>query len=116
MTLSFLYFAFVRILQLLRLSRCDNDDVATEVIMLRHEVAVLLRQVFCPMLWPADRAVLAGIARLRPRQRLGRFFVQPETLLSWHRDLVRRRWTLRTAQVGRRCPSAPSRSSSAWPR
>jgi putative transposase len=37
--------------------------------------------------------VLAGLARLLPGRHLGRFFVQPETLLRWHRDLVAKRWT-----------------------
>ena len=61
--------------------------------MLRHEVAVLRRQVARPALRPSDRALLAGLSRLLGRRRRGRFFVQPETLLRWHRDLVRRRWT-----------------------
>jgi putative transposase len=93
MALSFLYLGFVRILQLLRLSRRGRDELAIEVIMLRHEVAVLRRQVTRPDLRPSDRALLAGLSRLLGRRRRGRFFVQPETLLRWHRDLVRRRWT-----------------------
>jgi hypothetical protein len=51
--LSFLYIAFVRLLQLLRLSRSRQEDLAIEVVMLRHEVAVLRRQVARPALWPA---------------------------------------------------------------
>jgi putative transposase len=93
MALSFLYLAFVRILQLLRLLRLDRDELAIEVVMLRHEVAVLRRQVARPALRPADRALLAGLSRLLGRRGQCRFFVQPETLLRWHRDLVRRRWT-----------------------
>jgi putative transposase len=93
MALSFLYLAFVRILQLLRLHHSDNSELAVEVVMLRHEVAVLRRQVARPALRPSDRALLAGLSRLLGRRRLRRFFVQPETLLRWHRDLVRRRWT-----------------------
>src|SRR5271167_3716033 len=61
--------------------------------MLRHEVAVLRRQVVRPALRPPDRALLAGLSRLLDRQRRGRFFVQPETLLRWHRDLIRHKWT-----------------------
>ena len=61
--------------------------------MLRHEVAVLRRQVARPALRPTDRALLAGLSRLLGRRRLGQFFVQPQTLLRWHSDLVRRRWT-----------------------
>jgi len=73
--------------------------------MLRHEVAVLRRQVARPALRPSDRALLAGLSRLLSRVRRGRFFVQPETLLRWHRDLVRRRWTY-PHQPGR--PSIPA--------
>jgi len=93
MSLSFLYLAFVRILQLIRLFGRDNGELAVEVVMLRHEVAVLRRQVARPVLRPSDRAILAGLSRLVSRARRGRFFVQPETLLRWHRDLVSRRWT-----------------------
>jgi putative transposase len=94
MALSFLYLAFIRILQLVRLRRRDGDELAIEVVMLRHEVAVLRRQVVRPDLRPPDPALLAGLSRLLGRRRRrGRFFVQPETLLRWHRDLVRRKWT-----------------------
>jgi putative transposase len=93
MALSFLYLAFVKILELIRLRNSDCDDLATEVVMLRHEIAVLRRQVTRPMLRPPDRALIAGLSRLMDRRRRGRFFVQPETLLRWHRDLVRRKWT-----------------------
>jgi putative transposase len=93
MALSFLYLAFVRILQLVLLGRRDSDELAVEVVMLRHEVAVLPRQMLRPALRPPDRALLAGLSRLLDCRRQGRFFVQPETLLRWHRDLVRRKWT-----------------------
>jgi putative transposase len=93
MALSFLYVAFVRILELLRLSRHDSGELAVEVVMLHHEVAVLRRQVARPALRPSDRALLAGLSRHLGRRRLERFFVLPETLLRWHRDLVRRKWT-----------------------
>src|ERR1700680_1920905 len=69
MTLSFLYVAFVRILQLLRLWRSDAQDLAIEVVILRHEVAVLRRQVKRPALGPADRAIRAGLSQLLSRFR-----------------------------------------------
>jgi len=75
------------------LQRSDKSDLAIEVVMLRHQVAVLRRQVDRPALRPSDRALLAGLSRLIPRGKLHRFFVQPHTLLRWHRDLVRRKWT-----------------------
>ena len=105
MALSFLYLAFTRILQLVRLSRRDRNELAIEVVMLRHEVAVLRRQVVRPTLRPPDRALLAGLARLLDRRGRGGFFVQPETLLRWHRNLVRRKWTY-ARRPGR--PSIPA--------
>ncbi len=101
MVLSFLYLAFVRTVQLVRLSCRAQDDLAIEVVMLRHEVAVLRRQIDRPALRAADRALLAGLSRHLPRGRLGGFFVQPATLLRWHRDFVRRRWTCPHRRSGR---------------
>jgi putative transposase len=100
-TLSFLYRAFCRVLQLIRLICRGETDLAAEVVVLRHEVAVLRRQVHRPALEPADGAVLAGLARLLPRQHLGRFFVQPATLLRWHRALVAKHWTYPHRRPGR---------------
>jgi putative transposase len=93
MALSFLYIGFVRALELLRLRGSDTSDLAVEVVILRHEVAFLRRQVAPPAFRAADRALLAGLSRLLSRAKRSRFFVRPKTLLRWHRDLVRRRWT-----------------------
>ena len=106
MALSFLYMAFVRVLELRRLCLNEPQELAVEVVMLRHEVSVLRRQVARPALRPADRALLAGLSRFLTRDRRGRFFVRPETLLRWHRDLVRRRWTYSPQRSGR--PSLPA--------
>src|SRR5664279_215519 len=97
---SLLYVAFVKILRLLRLGRRDNEELAIKVVMLRHEVDVLRRQVVRPVLQPSGRALFAGLSRLLDRGRWERFCVQPETLLRWHRELARRRAGLGPMSTG----------------
>ena len=91
--LSFLYVAFVRMLEMVRLRWRDRDQLAVEVVVLRHQVAVLGRQVTRPACRPGDRAILTAFSRLLPARRRSSLFVPPETLLRWHQGLVRRRWT-----------------------
>src|SRR5438128_10333389 len=69
------------------------DDKDVEIAVLRHQLAVLHRQVARPRYAPTDRLILATLARLLPRERWSAFLVTPATLLRWHRELVRRRWT-----------------------
>src|SRR3981189_2964952 len=71
----------------------DSAAKDVELLVLREEVAVLRRQVARPRVDWADRAVLAGLARLLPRRLRDGVFVRPRTLLRWHRDVVRQRWT-----------------------
>jgi hypothetical protein len=87
---------------------------STSVLVTQLLPAVLRRQVHRPALQPADRAVLAGLWRLLPRHRQGRCFVQPATLLRWHRDLVTNRWTYLHRRPGRPSPQEPLRSSCGW--
>ncbi len=93
MALRLLYLLFCQVLRWLALLARSSAAKDAELLMLRHEVAVLRRQVARPRVDWADRAVLAGLARLLLRPAWRGMLMQPATLLRWHRDLVRRRWT-----------------------
>jgi transposase len=79
-----------------------NSDV--ELVVLRHQLMVLKRQVSKPRLRRRDRLVMAAISRSLPRARWSSFVVSPQTLLRWHRELVRRKWTYKRISVGGRPP------------
>jgi transposase len=81
-----------RVLGMLGCGPTPNAD-AVEIAVLRHQLAVLRRQVARPKNTPADRMLLAALAKLLPRERWSMFLVTPSTLLRWHRELVARRWT-----------------------
>lgn len=70
-----------------------EDSKEVEILVLRHEVMVLRRRVVRPELRSADRALLAGLSWALPRKRWAAFFVCPDTLLAWHRQLVKRKWS-----------------------
>ena len=80
-----------RVLDVLGCGPTPNAD-AVEIAVLRHQLAVLHRQVARPRYTPADRMLLAALARLLPRERWAVFIVTPATLLRWHRELIARRW------------------------
>jgi putative transposase len=93
MVISCLYWLLRQLLGLAVL-RCRSEAAnEVEILVLRHELIVLRRQVGRPNCRPADRVLLAALVRLLPRDRWGSVFVRPETIRRRHRTLVSRRWT-----------------------
>jgi putative transposase len=78
------------------------SGLEVENAVLRHQLRVLRRSVKRSPLARRDRVLLVVASRLLPRDRWGVFLVSPQTLLRWHRELVRRKWTF-----GRRSPGRP---------
>src|SRR6266702_8915734 len=81
----------------------DEATKDLEILVLQQQLRVLRRQAGRPRFTPLDRVLLAPASRALPRQRwTSLFLVTPKTLLRWHRELVRRKWTYRKAhQPGR---------------
>ena len=98
---SLLYLLFRRVLAVAALRLRSREFKELEIVVLRHELAVLRRQVARPRLDERDRVFLAAASRLLNRASRPSFFVSPETLLGWHRRLVRRRWTYSRRRPGR---------------
>ena len=93
MLLSLCYVLVRRVLQV-AVWRWRSEAVqALEVVVLRHELAILRRQTKRPTLTMVDRLFLAASSRLVPRKAWSSFIITPETLLGWHRRLVAKRWT-----------------------
>jgi len=91
-SLRLLYLVLRQVLGLLLMGRTSaTKDI--ELLVLRHEVAVLRRTNPRPRLDWADRAVFAALVARLPRALRGHRLVTPDTILRWHRRLVRRRWT-----------------------
>src|SRR5512132_471469 len=92
MLLSFACLAFSAVLRLLVGRRRSKFAKDIELLVLRHQLAVLRRQQPRPSVQAADRAFLAALTRILPSPRRQGLIVTPQTLLRWHRELVRRRW------------------------
>jgi transposase InsO family protein len=90
---SLLYLLLNRFLGLFRSEDRVSAEAEIEIAVLRHQLSVLRRQVKRPVYRASDRAFLAASSRLLRREAWGAFLVRPETLLRWHRQLVRRKWT-----------------------
>ena len=106
MCLRFVFLLITRVASWLRLSRREEARQTAEILILRHQLAVLQRQQpRRPDLNWADRALLAVLLSVIPKARRQglRLLVTPDTILRWHRDIARRRWAARSkrARTGR---------------
>ena len=101
MCLRFVFLLIARVAAWLQLSRRDEAWKTAEILILRHQLAVLQRRQprRLQLNW-TDRALLAALLRVMPkaRHRGLRLLVTPDTILRWHRDIVRRRWAARSAR------------------
>ena len=103
MVVGLVYFLFRRVLAVAALRLRSREFKELEIVVLRHELAVLRRQVAQPQLRESDRVFLAAASRLLGRAGRPSFFVQPDTLLGWpcaETLDVRRSATWQTQSVG----------------
>src|SRR5688500_8754781 len=92
-SLRLLYLIFSQVLGLVLLMGRTSSTKDVELLVLRHELAVLRRTNARPRLEWADRAVFAALVRRLPRALRSHHLVTPRTILRWHRHLVAKRWT-----------------------
>ena len=98
MCLRFAFLLITRMISWLRLSRREETWKTAEILILRHQLAVLQRrQPRRPILNWADRALIAALLGVIPKARRHgiRLMVRPGTILRWRQDLVRRRWAIK---------------------
>jgi putative transposase len=98
---SFVYLALCRLVRLVVLLCKSERSKELEILLLRHELPILRRHPRRARLRPVDRAMLAALARALPRSAWTSLSVSPTTLLRWHHQLVRRRWTYPHRRPGR---------------
>jgi putative transposase len=98
---SALYVVVRRLLEFVVLVGRGDRAKELEILVLRHELSILRRQVDRPRFEVHDRVLLAAFSRMLPRRFWTAFSVRPETLLAWHRRLVARRWTYPHRRPGR---------------
>jgi hypothetical protein len=98
---SGLYLVVCRLLEFVVLVGRGDRAKELEILVLRHELSILRRQVGRPRFEAHDRVLLAAFSRMLPRRSWNAFSVRPETLLAWQRRLVARRWTYPHRRPGR---------------
>lgn len=92
MVVSLLYSLIRVLLDVCATSKSDEDKLRAEVLALRRQVQVLERQIKRVRWMPGDRMVMAAFRHHLPQSAWAGLLVRPETVLGWHRALVRRKW------------------------
>ena len=106
MALRLIYQMFATLLGWIVLHTRSDTSKDIEILVLRHQLAVLQRRKPRPRIRWTDRALIAALTRLLPvRRRLG-LLATPATILRWHRQLITRRWTTKPVRTGR--PAIPA--------
>jgi putative transposase len=108
---SLLYALACLLIDVLIYSDRSDARLRAEVLALRHQLRVLERQVGRPRWQPTDRLLLAAISRILPRASWRSLLPSPETLLRWHRELVRWKWAAYRRRPGRKRPVVKSQLS-----
>ena len=119
----FVFSLLVRALvRLLVLPRAGDSTKDLEILVLRQQLQVLRRKTGRPRFTALDRVLLAAANLALPRDRWASFLVTPQTLLRWHRELVRRKWTYHKEYKPGRPPIDPTvargrpAGATRWPR
>jgi putative transposase len=101
-----IYHVFAKLLSWMVLHARSDTVNEIEILVLRHQLAVLQRRTPRPQIRWSDRTVIAALARLLPARRRRGLLVTPATILRWHRYMIRRRWTTQPVRAGR--PAIPA--------
>ncbi len=101
MLVSFVYVVACWLFRLVLLLGRSDGSKELEIVLLRHELAILRRQTRRPQLTVRDRLALAALSRVLPRRSWQAFPVRPETLLRWYRLIIARHWTYPHRRPGR---------------